>query len=78
LELPASLWAASSQLLDVTVFPALEQGASQKLENPIQEKKWEEESGAKASRGAPQTVLQKARLLQNKARPHRKMRFIAR
>jgi len=32
----------------------------------------------KASRGAPQTMLQKARLLQNKARPHRKVWFIAR
>jgi len=40
--LPISLWAASSQLLDVTVFPM----ASQKLG-----KTWEQESGAKPREG---------------------------
>jgi hypothetical protein len=55
-ELPTSLWAASSQLLDVTVFPV---GPAEKLgKNPGTRKR------RKASRGAPQTMPQKARLLQ--------------
>lgn len=54
-ELPTSLWASSSQLLDVTVFPV---GPVEKLgKNPGTRKR------RKASRGAPQTMTQKARLL---------------
>lgn len=50
-KLPTSLWAASSQLLDVTAFPALEKGRPKKPEKPSQEKKWEEEGGAKPREG---------------------------
>jgi len=62
---PSSLWAASSQLLDVTVFPALVKGRPKKPEKPDQEKKWEEESGAKPREGLRRRCRQMARLLSN-------------
>lgn len=56
-KLPTSLWASSSQLLDVTAFPI--RALAEKLgKNPGKRKR------RKASRGAPQTMPQKARLLQ--------------
>jgi len=47
-------------------FPQLEKQAGLKTGKNLARKNREEESGAKASRGAPQTMLQKARLLQKK------------
>jgi len=55
-EAPSSLWAASSQLLDVTVFPALTQGAGLKTGESWSGKKVGRRKRRKASRGAPQTM----------------------
>lgn len=52
-------------MLDVTAFPALEKGRPKKPEKPSQEKKWEEESGAKPREGLRRRCRQMARLLQN-------------
>lgn len=57
-------------MLDVTAFPeALLQG---------REKTREEESGAKPREGLRRRCRQMARLLQEKLRPHRKMRLRSR
>lgn len=49
---PSSLWAASSQLLDVTAFPVL----SRKIEEKNGQKSQGRRKRRKASRGAPQTM----------------------
>lgn len=52
---PSSLWAASSQLLDVTAFPVLEPGRPQNR-NHLTRQKMGRRKRRKASRGAPQTM----------------------
>lgn len=51
-EAPSSLWAASSQLLDVTAFPALEKGRPKNRRNPARKKSGKKKAAQSLARGS--------------------------